>query len=244
MAKAMPSTQRRAAGITGAMLVSLALAWVPGCGRTGWPGIETERDDGTGGSASIPAGTEPLPQPVTDASVIAPAPDATTPLDAATAPASAPTTTSTPPVKGPNPCTPTDESCNGKDDDCDGKVDEELAPVPCAAGGAQYCVAGRLSACPTRCEACVPGSERVCFHSYCTYWAVEKCTADGRSFGTCRERTVPTECEDVANRHKDSPELEQCCLDQGYCCRDDHDLDHDGNRGEMLGRCDEVSCVP
>jgi hypothetical protein len=122
-------------------------------------------------------------------------------------------------------------------------VDDDIVPVPCAGGGAQYCVAGRFSACPTRCEACVPGSERVCFKSYCTFWAVEKCAADGRSFSACRERLVPDECHDIALKYKDSVELEQCCLDHGYCCRDDHDLDHDGQIGEMIGRCEEVSCI-
>lgn len=139
-------------------------------------------------------------------------------------------------------CVPHDETCNGKDDDCNGQVDDGIAPVPCPGGGERYCVAGRMSACPTRCETCVPGSERVCFLSYCTYWAAQVCAADGRSFGVCRERSVPSECRSVAEQHKDSPELEQCCIDNGYCCRDEYDLDNDGNRSEMLGQCDDVSC--
>jgi hypothetical protein len=151
---------------------------------------------------------------------------------------------SPPPVTTPPECVPETETCNGKDDDCDGQVDENITPLPCAAGGQQYCVAGRFSACPTRCDACIPGSERVCFHSYCTYWAVQTCSADGQSFSACREELVPPECEGVSSRFKSSRELEQCCLDNGYCCRDDHDIDGDGNRSEMLGRCDEVSCVP
>jgi hypothetical protein len=136
------------------------------------------------------------------------------------------------------------EECNGEDDDCNGRIDDGIPPRPCAHGGQQYCVAGRLSACPSRCDACVPGSERICFHSYCTFWAAESCTADGKSFGACRERRVPPECAAVASAHQDSPELERCCIDNGYCCHDEFDLDGDGNRNEMLGTCDEVSCSP
>src|SRR6185436_11170782 len=147
-----------------------------------------------------------------------------------------------PPVTVPN-CTPTDETCNGEDDDCNGEVDDGLPSIPCAGGGERYCVAGRYSACPTRCDACIPGSERVCFLSYCDFWAVQTCAADGKSFGPCREHNVPPECKEVARAHKDSPELEQCCVDNGYCCHDEHDLDHDGNTSEMLGSCDEVSCT-
>jgi hypothetical protein len=141
-------------------------------------------------------------------------------------------------------CTPTTETCNGKDDDCNGQVDDGVPPIPCAGGGSQYCVAGGFSACPQRCETCIPGSERVCFLSYCTYWATQKCAADGRSFGTCRERHVPAACASASDRYKESPELEQCCIDHGYCCHDDYDLDRDGNTDEMLGSCDEVSCHP
>jgi hypothetical protein len=146
------------------------------------------------------------------------------------------------PTREPPRCEPSPETCNGRDDDCNGRVDDGIAAVPCPGGGSRYCVAGALTACPNRCEACVPGSERVCFHSYCTYWAVQACTADGKSFGTCRERTVPPECASVADHYRESPELERCCIDNGYCCHDEFDLDHDGDRGEMLGTCDEVAC--
>src|SRR5262249_42252651 len=148
-----------------------------------------------------------------------------------------PTSTSTSTVPPPKPtstatmppnCVPHDETCNGIDDDCNGEVDDGIAPIPCPGGGERYCVAGRFSECPTRCETCIPGSERVCFLSYCTYWAAQTCTADGRSWGVCRERHVPSECSGVATKNKDSPELEQCCIDKGYCCRDEYDLNHDG----------------
>jgi hypothetical protein len=241
MAKAMPSAPSAGPRGTRGWLPRLALVAVGtalsiACGRTPIPWAEAE-DHRTGGGNQYEGGSR-VPPHLADA-----APPPVTP-DAGPVPTAAPTSTTEPPVNVVPRCTPVDEACNGKDDDCDGKVDNDLAPVPCAGGGAQYCVAGRFSACPTRCEACVPGSERVCFKSYCTYWAVEKCAADGRAFGACRERRAPDECMDIALKHKDSVELEQCCIDQGYCCRDDHDLDHDGVIGEMIGRCEEVSCEP
>jgi hypothetical protein len=146
-------------------------------------------------------------------------------------------------VKPPPPqCVPSEEECNGVDDDCDGDVDE-IPAVPCAGGGSRYCVAGRMSECPQRCETCMPGSEVICFISYCTFWGVKTCAADGRGFSACTEgHGVPPECEDTVQRHKNSPELEQCCIDNGYCCADEFDLDDDGNKREMLGRCDEVVC--
>ncbi|MBK7582854.1 MAG: hypothetical protein IPI67_22000 [Myxococcales bacterium] len=140
-------------------------------------------------------------------------------------------------------CVPAPETCNGVDDDCNGQIDE-LTPKPCAEGGEQYCVAGAWSACPERCEACMPGSERVCFLSYCKYWAVQTCTTDGKSFGKCHEEDPPAECKSVAKDKKYSSDLEECCVDNGYCCLDTFDLDDDGNTGEMLGECEDVLCKP
>ncbi|MBE7480503.1 MAG: hypothetical protein HS104_11040 [Polyangiaceae bacterium] len=148
-----------------------------------------------------------------------------------------------PDAQQPNVCVPSEEVCNGTDDDCDGQTDE-LSPVPCPGGGEQYCVSGAWSACPEKCEACMPGSERVCFNSYCKYWGVQTCTADGKSFGKCKEHDPPPECKSIAKDKKYSPELEQCCLDNGYCCRDTFDLDDDGDSGEMLGDCEDVLCKP
>jgi hypothetical protein len=141
-------------------------------------------------------------------------------------------------------CSPAEEACNGVDDDCNGQVDDGIAPVPCPGGGYRYCVGGRSSACPTRCEVCVPGSQRVCFISYCLYWGTQTCAGDGKSFGPCREQRPPAECDATARAHGASPELERCCVDHGYCCLDAYDLDSDGNRGDLQGSCGGVSCEP
>jgi hypothetical protein len=149
-----------------------------------------------------------------------------------------------PPVDAGPTCQPKPETCNGVDDDCNGKVDDGLPPIPCPNGGERYCVSGAYSACPRRCEVCVPGSERECFTTFCTFWGTQSCTSDGRSFGPCKESKVPAECKSVADASKRSPELEKCCLAQGLCCVDEFDLDGDGDRTEMLGRCDSVTCGP
>lgn len=141
-------------------------------------------------------------------------------------------------------CVPKPEICNGVDDDCNGVVDDGIPSIACQGGGQSYCVAGHMSQCPKRCEACVPGSERVCYLSYCRYWGTQTCAADGRGFGYCHEASPPSECKSVASSHQDSPELEQCCIDAGYCCIDTYDLDHNGNHSEMLGQCDNVTCAP
>ncbi len=142
-------------------------------------------------------------------------------------------------------CVPQPEICNGVDDNCNGAVDENLPAIPCPNGGFQYCVAGRYSDCPQRCEVCVPGSARTCFTSFCTYWGTQPCAPDGRSFGACQEaKSVPPECEAIAKSMQRSAALEQCCLDNGYCCVDTFDLDNDGDHNEMLGNCEAVSCVP
>lgn len=141
----------------------------------------------------------------------------------------------------PKGCIPVEETCNGRDDDCDGDVDEVPA-IPCPGGGSRYCVAGVYSECPKRCETCIPGSERACQLSYCLYWGVQTCSADGRSFGTCREDSPPPECEKIAQEKKKSRELEQCCVDNGHCCLDLFDLDGDGDTKESIGQCDEVTC--
>ena len=140
-------------------------------------------------------------------------------------------------------CVPAEEVCNGVDDDCNGQIDENIVPIPCPSGGFRYCVGGRPSACPTRCEVCIPGSQRVCLLSYCLYWGTQTCASDGRSFGPCREQRPPTN-DATARAHGASPELERCCLEHGYCCLDAYDLDGDGNRGDVVGACAGVSCEP
>lgn len=142
---------------------------------------------------------------------------------------------------GPPECEPSTETCNGRDDDCNGAVDD-LPAQACAGGGFRFCVAGRLSECPRRCDVCVPGSGRVCQNSFCSFWGEQECAADGQGFGHCREAEPPPACAAIARKFKDSKELEQCCLDNGYCCLDEQDLDHDGDRREMLGACGDVAC--
>ena len=149
-----------------------------------------------------------------------------------------------PPADAGPVCHPQPEACNGVDDDCNGKVDDGLPAIPCPNGGERYCVSGKYSECPRRCEVCVPGSERECFTTFCTFWGTQACASDGRSFGPCRESHVPAACKAITDEAKRSAELETCCIAQGLCCLDEFDLDNDGDRAEMLGRCDAVTCGP
>jgi hypothetical protein len=146
-------------------------------------------------------------------------------------------------VGGPT-CVPAPEECNGRDDDCNGKIDEAQPEIPCPNGGVRRCVGGTYSTCPVRCEVCIPKSERICFRTFCTYWGTQICSADGYTFGPCMEAPVPRECEKIAKDKMRSRELEMCCLANNYCCRDEYDLDGDGDTGEMLGRCEQVICTP
>ena len=141
-------------------------------------------------------------------------------------------------------CHPRPETCNGVDDDCNGAVDDGLPPIPCPNGGARYCVSGAYSACPRRCDVCVPGSQRACFTTFCSFWGTQDCASDGRSFGPCKEALPPGDCQAVTDQSKYTSALETCCLAQGLCCLDEFDLDGDGDTTEMLGRCDSVTCGP
>jgi len=134
------------------------------------------------------------------------------------------------------------ETCNGADDDCDGLVDEDQPAIPCPQGGNRVCVGGAYSVCPTRCDVCVPGSKRTCITSFCTFWGNQACAGDGQSFGPCKETEAPAPCQAVAQKMMRSPALEQCCIDNDYCCVDEFDLNHNGNTTEMLGRCEAVVC--
>src|SRR5215204_5746655 len=108
------------------------------CGRTGL-GLDVgelfEPPEGAGGTPGVDARSIP-DAPLPDAAAPEPPPDSAIPG-----------------------CEPGEEVCNGRDDDCDGKVDE-VPSIPCPAGGARYCVAGRMSQCPRRCDVCIPGSAR------------------------------------------------------------------------------------
>lgn len=145
-------------------------------------------------------------------------------------------------VEVPDSCFPEAETCNGVDDDCNGQVDDDLPPVPCPDGGFSYCVRGSMSECPRECDVCVPGSETICFVSYCYFWGVQTCAGDGKSLSGCIEEHPPSNCEGIARDHQKSRQLEQCCIDEGLCCKDDFDLDHDGDTGDYVGTCSEVTC--
>lgn len=147
-----------------------------------------------------------------------------------------------PDVLPPDECEPTGpESCNGLDDDCNGAVDD-LPPVACPEGGFSYCVRGAMSECPRECQTCMPGSEAICFVSYCYFWGVQTCSGDGKSLSGCIEEPPPSACADIARDHQKSRQLEQCCIDEGYCCKDDFDLDHDGDTRDYVGNCSKVVC--
>jgi len=201
---------------------------VVACARTGlYPGDLSEADLDPGGTttggasagSTTTAGAPQLPQPTSGMAPVQ--------------------TAGSPPV--PLECMPSTETCNGRDDDCNGAVDD-LPAQACPGGGFRFCVAGRLSECPRRCDVCVPGSVRICQNSFCSFWGEQECAADGQGFGSCREAIPPPECAPTAAKFEDSKQLEQCCLDNGYCCLDEFDLDEDGNRREMLGACGDVLC--
>jgi len=207
-------------------LLALGAFALCACSRTGLEPGDLES------TFEAPAGTTPNlgdPAPTATATTPPPAPTPSTTVGATPAPTMGPT------------CVPAPEACNGLDDDCNGEVDD-LPAQACPGGGFRYCVAGKLSSCPQSCEVCVPGSVRVCTTSFCTFWGTQECSADGQGFGPCSESKPPASCAAVAAQHKDSRELEQCCLDDGYCCLDSHDLDGDGDRNDMLGACTGVSC--
>jgi hypothetical protein len=139
-------------------------------------------------------------------------------------------------------CVPKDEVCNGVDDNCDGRVDEDQPPIPCPNGGNRVCVGGNYSECPKRCQVCVPNSKRTCITSFCTFWGSQTCMEDGMGFSGCKESAAPPECRAVANKMMRSRELEMCCIENGFCCVDEFDLDGDHDTTEMLGRCESVTC--
>lgn len=120
---------------------------------------------------------------------------------------------------------PTDEICDDNiDNDCDGDVDENCTDLP------EDCI-------------CVPGAQRYCDWdpTYCG-WGVQTCLEDGLAWGPCMESEPPMACAGLGPIY--SRTAEACCIDQGFCCQDFWDLDHDGDANESLGSCVDIVCVP
>ena len=147
-----------------------------------------------------------------------------------------------PPPDGPV-CVPKGETCNGADDDCDGRgrrEDRPRSPAPTAATASASAAttpnarAAARSACRA---ASAPASRRSARSG-----APRRAPTTGMSFGACKESHAARACREIANRMMRSPELEECCIDNGYCCVDEFDLNNNGDRTEMLGRCEAVMC--
>jgi len=227
------------------LLIALAVA-AAGCGRTALEPIDP-------GTAAADAGATDRPM---DLSMDLPAermdapPDMPPDLPMERPPDLAPDlppdmSPDMPPSPADGPvCVPKTEVCNGVDDNCDGQVDEDQPSIPCPNGGSRFCVAGRYSECPRRCDVCVPGSKRTCITTFCTFWGNQTCADDGHSFGACKETPAPEVCRKIADRMMRSAELEQCCIDNNFCCVDEFDLNKNGDTTEMLGRCEAVVCEP
>ena len=209
-------------GVRAALIASLIAA--AGCGRTALEPVDPAVDAAQDRAIDAPPDRADAPADL--------APDLSVerPRDVPPPPPDAPL------------CVPQSEVCNGVDDNCDGNIDEGQPAIPCPNGGSRFCVGGHYSDCPRRCEVCVPGSKRTCITSFCTFWGSQTCADDGMSFGMCKESTPPAACKDVANRMQRSRDLEQCCIDNGYCCVDEFDLDGDHDTTEMLGRCEAIVC--
>jgi hypothetical protein len=221
-------------------LAAVAVLCVVACARTGlYPGELGDEQPSVNETTSSGRGSSPSGGSQSNAAAASGGGGAPQPAEPTSGAAAADSSTS--PVTKPPICVAVPEECNGRDDDCDGAIDN-LPAEACPGGGFRFCVAGRLSACPRRCEVCVPGSVRVCENSFCSFWGEQECAADGQGFGKCREAMPPPECAATASKFENSRQLEQCCLDNGYCCLDEHDLNGNGNRREMLGACGDVTC--
>jgi hypothetical protein len=84
---------------------------------------------------------------------------------------------------------------------------------------------------------CVPGAVRYCDGPTYCQWGVQYCRDDGMGWTSCDETgSGPPGCPGMAFNT-------QCCIDEGSCCQDFHDVDMDGDRQESVGACEETLCA-
>jgi hypothetical protein len=124
-------------------------------------------------------------------------------------------------------CAASETQCgDGQDDDCDGQVDcdDSDCRVPgscnCTASETQ-CGDGQDDDCDGKsdcededCQGCTPGSVRYCADPGFCALGQQTC-GPSRQWGACSE-TVAGGCYGEGL----SPEVVQCCINNGYCCQD------------------------
>ncbi len=90
-------------------------------------------------------------------------------------------------------------------------------------------------------ECCIPGAWRYCVTNDFGRWGIHYCEESGEFWGPCSEITsIPAECAHIDSWF--SPMAEACGVENGFCCQDTWDLDHDGDFGEALGDCIDIVC--
>ncbi len=100
----------------------------------------------------------------------------------------------------------------------------------CEDDGSPYTITG---------ECCIPGAWRYCSTEH-ALWGIHYCEEDGEAWGVCSEVTIPADCVHVDGWF--SPDIEACCIEQGFCCQDTWDLDADEDLWESLGDCTDIVC--